>query len=114
MYDLEWPLSKIKVFVADIRGITILTAKLQLDLSAAMTTVTKSIKRNKQLSAHSISMEIYNSIVGFPCDNTHSLADLQVAVQYNNYLQFRFLDCLVRTYSQYRRAQNIFTARSYA
>jgi len=49
-----------------------------------MTTVTKNIKRNKQnikqLSAHSVSIEIYNGIARFPCDNTHSLADLQRSI----------------------------------
>jgi len=50
-----------------------------------------------------IDRNLQRHIARFPCDNTHSLAD-QLAVQYNNYLQFRFLDCLVRAYSQYRRA----------
>ena len=88
MYDPEWPLSNIIVFVADIRGITIYLH----NLSTAMTTVTNNIKRNKQLSAHSISIEIYSGIARFPCDNTITC---RLALQYNNYLQFRFLDCLV-------------------
>jgi len=35
-----------------------------------MSTVTTSIKRNKQLPAHSISIEIYSGIVRLPCDST--------------------------------------------
>jgi len=41
-------------------------------VSKAMPTATESIKLNKQLPAHAVSMEIYNGIARFPCVNTAS------------------------------------------
>ena len=74
-------------YLWQIRGITIYLH----DLSAAMTTVTKNIKQNKQLSAHSVSIEIYSGIAQFPCDNTHSLADLQCSIIITYSLDFQIV-----------------------
>jgi len=45
-----------------------------------MSTTTKSIKRNKQLPAHSVSIEIYSGIARFSCDSTAFLY-LNIVVQ---------------------------------
>jgi len=53
MYDLEWPLSEIQRFiVTDLREIRFLC--LLYFIFAALSTASKSIKQNKQLSAHSV------------------------------------------------------------
>jgi len=49
MYDLAWPLTEI--FVADLHEIY---SYLRRSIFVAMSDVIKSIKRNKQLPAHSI------------------------------------------------------------
>jgi len=47
---------------------------LLYSIFAAMSTTIKSIKQNKQLSAHSVSMKIFIGIARFPCDSTISCA----------------------------------------
>ena len=61
--------ARFEVFVADLREIRLLIYCV-LSPRQCMTTATKSIKRNKQLPALSVSIEIYSGIVRFPRDST--------------------------------------------
>jgi len=73
VYDLEWPKQYFRFFLRQI------FVKLNLpDVSVAMSTAATSIKWNKQLPAHSVSIEIYSTIARFTCDNADFLLSKSV------------------------------------